>query len=398
MKKGFAPVVIILIIFSFALLYLAVWAPWVTDKLAYQRAAKSLNSSCRQLTQNEYQPPVINPYWKQPSIPEQLGLVPPFGKETTLYVICDGKSTKNIYFVSFFGTVKLKESTPILLKSQIQQTKNAPDETANWKTYTSNFYGYSLNYPQDANIGEELTTKGISGKEQAATINYQGGTLKIVGNSCGIGVSANKQTKLTIAGITTDKYYESETSIKIKAIGSPKGDQICLSAILPANNTTLVDQTFDKILATFKFTSDETVNWKTYETDKFSISYPPNWVLDHSFPEQFDISFKSVDYSDDGGFPTILKGFQVHLYIGRGQGLNPPKLGLVNTEPATWLGKKASLDKIAWEGTMVRLWTNETSKDLFMTMATPPNEKPQFKSFEDNRRDFLAVSNSLKLK
>ncbi|OGD94733.1 hypothetical protein A3F02_02720 [Candidatus Curtissbacteria bacterium RIFCSPHIGHO2_12_FULL_38_9b] len=141
---------------------------------------------------------------------------------------------------------------------------------------------------------------------------------------------------------------------------------------------------------------DETANWKKFENSKLSIVYPPNWVIDNSFPDQFDVAFKSSDYAEDAA-PNVTKGFKVYLYVNRGQGKQPSTLGLVTTEPQTWLGKKATLEKNNWEGAYIRLWTNDNA-DLSINMATPPIEKPAFKTFEDNKKDFMAVANSLKLK
>ena len=143
-------------------------------------------------------------------------------------------------------------------------------------------------------------------------------------------------------------------------------------------------------------TTNETANWKTYETSKFSILYPPNWIIDSSFPDQFDVAFKSSDYAEDAA-PNVTKGFRVYLYVNRGQGKEPSTLGMVSSEPQTWLGKKATLEKNSWEGAYIRLWTNDNA-DLSLNMATPPFEKPAFKTFEDNKKDFIAVANSLKLK
>ena len=141
---------------------------------------------------------------------------------------------------------------------------------------------------------------------------------------------------------------------------------------------------------------DETAGWKKFENSKLSIMYPPNWVIDNSFPDQFDVAFKSSDYTEDAA-PNVTKGFKVYLYVNRGYGKEPSTLGQVSIEPQTWLGKKATLEKNNWEGSYTRLWTNDNA-DLSMHMATPVFEKPAFKTFEDNKKDFLTSANSLKIK
>ncbi len=160
MKKGFAPIIVVLIItIPFVLLYLAAWAPWVSPDFARQKALASNDKSCRELNTNEYAD--NNPYeMKSLTLGEQLGLTPPFGHDITLYVICNDKSTKNSYFVSFLGSVKLKESTPIPHRVSVEQPQNTIekiDEAANWKIYTSRKGKFEIKYPNEMTIYTEKT-------------------------------------------------------------------------------------------------------------------------------------------------------------------------------------------------------------------------------------------------
>ncbi len=266
MKKGFVQIIIVGLIVLISLIYITAWAPWITNQFAYQKALKSLNPSCRQLTQNEYAPPIINPYWKKPTLPEQLGLVPPFGKETTLYVICDGKSTKNIYFVSFLGTVKLKESTPILLKSQIQQTKNTTNETANWKTYKSKDNLYQISYPgnwtvnemDDVSMGDNAIDISIiewnDGSKEYAEEQWQstpcGGSGD--GNSeigC-IPMEIKESKKINLNGHLVYWRVDGNGQIHAWVPNKDKNKTIEIYSVLLKDKNL-----FDQILSTFKFTN-----------------------------------------------------------------------------------------------------------------------------------------------
>lgn len=132
----------------------------------------------------------------------------------------------------------------------------ATDETANWKTHTSNFYNYTLKYPKAAQIITTLNQIGnADNKYETTTVVFGSGILKIWSSVGGRGVSAIKSEKMTIAEKVTDKYFESETEVVIKAIDSPSGQSIFFSYNLPSENLTEVDSTFDQILSTFQFTN-----------------------------------------------------------------------------------------------------------------------------------------------
>lgn len=145
-----------------------------------------------------------------------------------------------------------RTSTPASLFST--PTPSPQDETANWKTYKSEFYSYMLSYPNGASLSEEMKAQGVKARlEQVTTITYKGGSLEITGNSGGRGVTSVKSSEIVVGGKPTTKFYESERSGIIKAITSPKKDDIYFTFNLPFSNRDEVDKTFDQILSTFKF-------------------------------------------------------------------------------------------------------------------------------------------------
>jgi hypothetical protein len=130
-----------------------------------------------------------------------------------------------------------------------------PDPTANWKIYANKKYNYSLMCPQDTIYKENEMTANLQEAETTFIINEI--NLKISGNKGGTGYTAIKTQGIVIDGIKTLKLYASDNSGVIKAITSPKGDEIYFSFTLPADQmrTMESDKLLDQILSTFKFTN-----------------------------------------------------------------------------------------------------------------------------------------------
>lgn len=91
-------------------------------------------------------------------------------------------------------------------------------------------------------------------------------------------------------------------------------------------------------------TPDETANWKTYKSDKFSISYPADWSVDAS---KEPVVLKSTDYveSQQGYRPDV--GFIIAIYINKLQFSG--STGLKSTQNITWLGGSATLQEYTYE-------------------------------------------------
>ena len=138
--------------------------------------------------------------------------------------------------------------------SPIASPSTTPDEIANWKTYTNVFYGYKLSYPSTAIISEEMKPLGWTGKpEQVTTLNFKDGSLEITGNMGGRGVTSIKSSEIVIDNVPTIKFYETEISGVIRAVKSPKNDEIYFIFTLPSQNSERVNKILDQILSTFQF-------------------------------------------------------------------------------------------------------------------------------------------------
>ncbi len=158
--KKLLNIIIIPFVLLLIILYILAWVPWVTDGFARERVLSSLGSSCRELQQGEYEPPVSLLIYKIPTLRERLGLEPLFGNNITLYLLCDGKGLTNEYFVSFYGSTKLVSSGNVMLKNDSKK-----DETADWEVYSGKEVGFSLKYPNDLELAEAVNSKtlGIEG-------------------------------------------------------------------------------------------------------------------------------------------------------------------------------------------------------------------------------------------
>lgn len=172
--------------------------------------------------------------------------------------------------IYFLGTKKktldkvVSEQNPVIWPVNSPEPDNKPspdtsalntsDETAGWKTYTSNEYKYTVMYPPQINYSETLDTAQYNRSHVFFKLN--GGTLEIYG-VCGRGAQPLKRSEITIAGQKTEKLYETAISGVIVSIPRPNSNEsVCFNFTLPSDPAigSSVDKTFDQILSTFKFT------------------------------------------------------------------------------------------------------------------------------------------------
>lgn len=132
----------------------------------------------------------------------------------------------------------------------------AIDETANWKTYTNSDYDFSFKYPSSATY----KVTNYSGSKFSLTLNnltdYQYTDLTVfVGNNWYfMNAEADTTRNFAVAGITA--YREElpqgqnppQTLIYIKR----GADYITIQLVKDVGDT-VIEKTFEKILATFKF-------------------------------------------------------------------------------------------------------------------------------------------------
>ncbi len=231
---------------------------------------------------------------------------------------------------------------PKLYESPQSSTAPVPDETANpdliganWKTYTFEEVGLSFKYPEDKLFLEypegcfrtggklwarfKLQKPDLSwySSEDVKNCNIPGedGTqfqVSIEPKEININTlsQSEKSTKIQLAGQEANLIYNrgtfgGEGGSVIKFNRNGKGFWI----YIPAESSgpgSKIDPLFNQILSTFKFTSDETANWKTYTNNQanFLLKYPPDWTITQK---------PKMDIQEDG---ITLRGKEGLIEIG----------------------------------------------------------------------------------
>ena len=158
------------------------------------------------------------------------------------------------------------------------------DETANWKVYRNDKYGFEIKYPDGWRINDysftyqDVNTIGIS---VISPIRYDIEGYEKPGALYGAGVSLQRDGELK---------FDQGRFIKVKEGNEQEPKLISLDeSFLKATEEYKTGQ---KIIATFKFI-DETADWKTYRNEKygFEFRYPSKYFL-HS--DNSNIGFGAV--------------------------------------------------------------------------------------------------------
>ncbi len=240
------------------------------------------------------------------------------------------------------GKKYLLIAIPVLLlaaacgkQAQVQPAQPAPqpqaqiqpiDEMANWKTYTNSQYGFEFKYPS----AYKLETVG---KSQVAgnllKINLHETSREMPEGTPGIGVGVWNNSKhlslldwakvnssysnYSAASLNTD-YKEGMLlgqktfSYSWQGLGYGKtvlvqvsADKLLLLDVFSTNQDDGIWLTFENIVASLKFTNDETAKgstspttgWKTYTNEDlgFTIQYPSSWTADAGIGEVFEVIF-----------------------------------------------------------------------------------------------------------
>ncbi len=191
------------------------------------------------------------------------------------------------YYAYKNGQMKLPNQTaPTNLTS-------APDPTANWETYTSTQFNFSIKHPTSwtekgpiVNNSNEIvyflsdssygTTKELSPgvflshQKDIPKLNYQETTLN--------DSKVYKTTEWPGRFGMLSYFIENESSEYITVSLTPYDEKS------PFKGQELYKQTFDQILSTFKFLDSDLLDvskWKKYELNKlgFWVKYPSSWEI-----------------------------------------------------------------------------------------------------------------------
>lgn len=189
---------------------------------------------------------------------------------------------------------------------------STPDETADWKTYRNDKYGFEMRYPLDWQ--EQLYGDGIAFLSASTIEYYKQGVYTDIIPDIGISILSNPDNG-PIEEIRKDWYasYPTKEKITIDGHSAIRYDTTTSEppAVLIDNGKTSIvvglyrkeddrnKQIFDQALSTFKFTdetsrllnqktqtpptatsSDDIADWKTYTNKQyqFEFKYPSVWI------------------------------------------------------------------------------------------------------------------------
>lgn len=313
------------------------------------------------IPENQTQPALLS----QSSTPlqtiKQKGyFLPIIGAVVILFTIAGG--------AYYFMRVKSSTAIPAQTQTVIPTTQPSTiDETANWKTYTNSKYGYTLKYPSNWSLVEQLSGSYIDIYDQPNITQPQlhdGSWVKIsisnderqgrIQPSDSIGTKkeiANKVFEEKIADITLDKYSAFKTVSDILS-GSQTDARPTTNIVAKIDSNTFVisfsnpDKNqyekdlniFNEIISTFKFNNQinaDISNWRTYTTSsEFTFKYPSDWTITPDTYKYDYVSLRSPDYSvNTDGIETLDKGVELMIYT--------------ETTPEASIDKKFEQDRFA---------------------------------------------------
>lgn len=232
------------------------------------------------------------------------------------------------------------------------------DETAGWKVYRSEKYGYEFLYPPSWNIIEKSrdypesykndpwilqaldVTKSTKNLEEAV-IYLSISDSKDTARSCSEDIKSYQRNKIDYKEVTIGGVQGIRAVFPMSE--SAAGDDLCVEYKgrrynFQLNPGTLAERgkedlaTMNKILSTFKFLSSEVstdgaANWKTYENAKygFSVKYPEVFFKEEEINTQTAQVYALVSREEFGGGSE-----PIHYRIDFGELKNPSKLSFRN--------------------------------------------------------------------
>ena len=210
----------------------------------------------------------------------------------------------------YFYQTKSKDSQNIPTSRPSPQAQTIKkDETSDWKVYENQEIGYSIKYPTDANIKVYTTLSDISLNKTITIINFNKGNSYISilhepnPNRLPVNQWLEERRKEEKMNCQLDCFGFSSDAKQMTIDGNEALGQSLGSVIGTENVYLSVDnyilwfrattqseigpnettkQLLLDMLQTFKFSDDETANWKIFDNSKFgySFEYPTSWELE----------------------------------------------------------------------------------------------------------------------
>lgn len=223
------------------------------------------------------------------------------------------------------------QQSPSSVVVQVSPSPSIADETANWKTYTSNKFGIEFKYPNDWLVKEtgsiNVYPKSFNNKDERSVIEF--GSVDNP-NKLSLSDFQKEAYKNDRVGLPPLYYSPSDKPFEIggatgfqhtpcgadgtqpldcKMYSVPYGNKIFLLRTFIWEGIQNQEKVFDQIFSTYKFiaTNDGIADSKIYKGDGFSFEYPTTMSIQKEFADE--VIWK-MQISEQGDFLNNLMYLQ----------------------------------------------------------------------------------------
>lgn len=191
---------------------------------------------------------------------------------------------------------------------KILSTFKFSDQTANWKIYSNEHYGFEVKYMP------EHTIKIVDNETGLFIVSFVDNKNKIYYK---ISVTEKTKTPKLSNFISNPEFYKEIKTYNLNGInwavswylgGEGDGQNPISAHTIVGNNVYEIrldadsqkssTERIEKILSTFKF-NNQTINWKTYKSGSrnFEVKYPPNMTAREIFSKDLIVCFEDENHN-----------------------------------------------------------------------------------------------------